>query len=734
VIEFGIFILSAVANLSLGALVFIKNPRAVTNRLFLMLAITIVVWSGVTIASVHPFLLSQLTLVRLVLCTGAFLNLSVFLTFLAFPATKLPAGSRGKVRTATLSTVLVMALTLTPFVFKDLKIEGGSATPEPNPGIALFLAQTVILLGMSLTILYKKHKVSTGALRNQLRLILIGVSSTFALIVVNNLLLVVMFDITFFVPAGPLFTLFFTGAFAYAIIKHHLFDIRRVAARGLGYALSVAFMSTVYIGAVFGISALLLGDNQSRSNSVVFYTVLALVLAISFQSIKRFFDRFSNQVFYKDAYSPEQFLDDLNRVLVARVELEPLLEETTAVITNNLKTEYCTFVIRETAYFPIRTIGTPGQHFDEELIAKIRAHIPYVHQKVVVTDYLEDDQRDLKNILSQKQIAVVARLVPTLDYVIEGIGEIVLGPKKNGDPFNDQDIQLLEIIANELVIAVQNSLRFEEIDKFNVTLQDKIDTATKQLKKTNDKLKALDETKDEFISMASHQLRTPLTSVKGYVSMVLEGDAGELNEMQRKLLDQAFISSQRMVFLIADLLNLSRLRTGKFVVETSPTNLADVIEGEVEQLKETAGARNLKLNYEKPDDFPSLMLDETKIRQVIMNFVDNAIYYTPAGGEIEIKLKQTKESVEFTVNDNGIGVPKNVQHHLFNKFYRADNARKARPDGTGLGLFMAKKVVVAQGGAIVFHSTEGKGSIFGFTFSKQKLKVPDHLPPTTKNV
>jgi signal transduction histidine kinase len=122
--------------------------------------------------------------------------------------------------------------------------------------------------------------------------------------------------------------------------------------------------------------------------------------------------------------------------------------------------------------------------------------------------------------------------------------------------------------------------------------------------------------------------------------------------------------------------------------------------------------------YDKPSVFPTLTLDETKIRQVIMNFTDNALYYTPAGGEVTISLIEKPKSIEFTVKDNGIGVPKAEQHKLFAKFYRAGNARKARPDGTGLGLFMAKKVIVASGGAILFKSKEGKGSTFGFTFPK----------------
>ena len=106
-----------------------------------------------------------------------------------------------------------------------------------------------------------------------------------------------------------------------------------------------------------------------------------------------------------------------------------------------------------------------------------------------------------------------------------------------------------------------------------------------------------------------------------------------------------------------------------------------------------------------------------------MNFIDNAIYYTPSGGKIEVSLADKPQSIEFTVTDNGIGVPKHEQHHLFTKFFRAHNAKRARPDGTGLGLFMSKKVVIAQGGAVIFNSQEGKGITFWFTFPKSDLQI-----------
>jgi signal transduction histidine kinase len=178
-----------------------------------------------------------------------------------------------------------------------------------------------------------------------------------------------------------------------------------------------------------------------------------------------------------------------------------------------------------------------------------------------------------------------------------------------------------------------------------------------------------------------------------------------------------------MVFLIADLLNVSRLQSGKFIIENKPTDLAKIIEAEVEHLQETAKNHHLTLAYKKPDKFPMLNIDENKIRQVVMNFVDNAIYYTPAGGTITVAIEANDSTVSYTVTDTGLGVPKSEQHHLFTKFYRAGNARKMRPDGTGLGLFMAKKVIVAQGGAIIFKSEEGKGSTFGFSFPRAKVEI-----------
>jgi signal transduction histidine kinase len=451
------------------------------------------------------------------------------------------------------------------------------------------------------------------------------------------------------------------------------------------------------------------------------------VAAVLFPILKKFFDRLTNRLFYRDAYDPQELLNTLNKVLVSTTNLSRLSDGITATLKASFKADYCAVILIDPKTSLVsHVVGAAEQKFSAADMKAIhsRALLTERHPLVISADDLDYSESSLKRVLVKDDIAVLAQIGRKTPGGSEGLGHLLFGPKRSGNPYSSQDLRIIETIANELVIAFQNALRFEEIENFNATLQQKVDDATRKLRRTNEKLRQLDETKDDFISMASHQLRTPLTSVKGYVSMVIDGDAGELNQMQRKLLTQAFISSQRMVYLISDLLNVSRLRTGKFVIETVPVNLANIVQEEVKQLIETAKGRNLELIYHKPDHFPLFQLDETKMRQVIMNFIDNAIYYTPSGGKIVVTLVERPQAIEFTVADNGIGVPKPEQHHLFSKFYRADNAKRARPDGTGLGLFMAKKVIMSQGGSIVFKSQEGIGSTFGFTFAKSQAKGP----------
>lgn len=722
-------VFSAVAILFAGVMAFASNTKKVTNAFFLLLSTFIALWLPANFLGSNVLITNYTkAFVQLDFTFALFIGWSMLYFANSFTQSvykRLILSSR-KFMYATLILNITFATLIISNSLFTVSLSHDELQVSIKPLFSLYVGLLLFYIGYALVILRRTYQTANSVMKAALNLVFLGLLVAAVANILTNLVFPEILNDRGAVKSlntiGYIGILFFVISIYFAITTRKLFDVRILVARSIAYSLLLITTSFMFIGLVVTVPASMFGAESLSLARQIYYTFAAVILAFGFQPLKRFFDRLTNKLFYQDAYDSQIFLDELNRQLVSTVDLNKLLQKCAILIEDNLKPTFCTFVLKETEYEKQRIIGRAQKHFIASDVAFARATLPKFDHKVIVADTLDESNSTLRSKMRKNSVAVLVRLTSAVD--VEGVGVIVLGEKKSGNMYNSQDLQVLDIIANSLVIAIDNALRFEEIQKFNVTLEQKVEDATRKLRRANDKLIALDQTKDDFISMASHQLRTPLTSVKGYLSMVLEGDTGKISPQQAKMLEQAFTSSQRMVYLIADLLNVSRLRTGKFVIETKPTNLAEVIEGEIDQLKTTAAGKNQKLTYSKPKSFPTLLFDETKIRQVIMNFTDNALHYTPNNGKIHVALDETPTTIQFTVTDNGIGIPKHEQHHLFTKFFRAGNARKARPDGTGLGLFMAKKVIIAQGGSVIFKSQEGKGSTFGFTFSKASLKVP----------
>lgn len=518
---------------------------------------------------------------------------------------------------------------------------------------------------------------------------------------------------------GPTSALLFVLATSYAIIRHHLFDIRLALFRTIAYFIAIGVLVLSFAIVVSIVTSYIVDDDISI-DSVVLFAISSVFLALFFQPFKLFIDRTFSKIFYLDIYNSQELLDRLNGILVKSSDVDKVLFKSSEFIIDNFYAQKVNiYLFGKNIYYHSDIFNID---YNNDFWGMFQKYIEQMSSKNILVDNIEYSK--IKDLLLSHNIYEVIKM----DAPDGTIGCLMIGKRNGGKNYSNTIENILFIVADQIAISIQSYLRLKEIERFNETLQRNVKEATAELQKSNEKLKSLDEAKDEFISMASHQLRTPLTSVKGYISMLLEGDAGPINNQQKTFLSQAFTSSQRMVYLISDLLNVSRLKTGKFIIEPTEVDLPQVVQLEVEQLQTTAAARGLTLKVDYPKDFPKLMLDETKIHQVIMNFIDNAIYYTPSGGSIKVVLNVTKKTAELKVIDTGIGVPKKSQHELFTKFFRADNAQKARPDGTGLGLFMAKKVIIAQGGSIIFNSTENKGSTFGFSFALSKVLPPNSNP------
>jgi len=227
--------------------------------------------------------------------------------------------------------------------------------------------------------------------------------------------------------------------------------------------------------------------------------------------------------------------------------------------------------------------------------------------------------------------------------------------------------------------------------------------------------KMVERIKTEFVSLAAHQLRTPLSAIKWTLDMLLNGDLGEITVEQKDFIGKTYQSNERMINLINDLLDVTRIEEGKYLYRPTLTDLGTIVQFVMNSCKEEVQRKKLNLEFKKPiPKLPKIILDVEKIRLVVQNLLENAIKYTPSGGKITVSLKHLKDKkeAELQVQDTGVGIPKDQQERVFTKFFRAANVMRLDTGGSGLGLFISKNIVEAHGGRIRFELEEGKGTTF----------------------
>ena len=264
-----------------------------------------------------------------------------------------------------------------------------------------------------------------------------------------------------------------------------------------------------------------------------------------------------------------------------------------------------------------------------------------------------------------------------------------------------------------------------------VSQREKIEKLALELEKTNTeletvnaKLKELDKQKTEFVSIASHQLRSPLTAIKGYSSMLLEGSFGKLSAKSREAVQIVFESSQKLVGVIEDFLNITRIELGKMKYEMSVLDMSKMVESTINELKPSISRRGLTISFSAEGGPFNILGDPSKLNQVFLNVIDNAIKYTEKG-DIAVSISRRQEGgknlIRFESKDTGVGIDADNLPKLFEKFIRADGAGKTNISGTGLGLFVAKQIVEAHNGKIWAESTgKGHGSTFVVELEEKK--------------
>ena len=317
--------------------------------------------------------------------------------------------------------------------------------------------------------------------------------------------------------------------------------------------------------------------------------------------------------------------------------------------------------------------------------------------------------------------ASVVSLPPQYEQA-QSVNTMVSGMAKSQLIFSGTVVIVFLLLVVAAVFIVVSNLRLRKLNqrlsdlvKENYEVSKILVKRDIELTEANGRLMALDASKSEFVSVAAHQLRTPITGIRWSFNALLDRELGDINGDQRKVLEDGLKSSIRMIGLIKDLLNVARIEEGRFGFHFKKQPFGGVMQGAVDRHKTAIEEKGILFFLDMQGGIQSLDIDEEKMNIALDNIFDNAIKYTSPGGTITVKVAEETGLVKVSVSDTGIGIPKNQVEKLFIKFFRADNAMRFQTSGSGLGLYVVKNIVESHGGNIGITSEENKGTTIWFT-------------------
>lgn len=403
-------------------------------------------------------------------------------------------------------------------------------------------------------------------------------------------------------------------------------------------------------------------------------------------------------------------LQEVNETLYANPIFEFDLAKIVKIILKSLSCDLCAFMffdpssaelVTRVSQSSLHTSGesAPSMPTPSERNASIQVFKEGKSQ--ILNDVCPDNNALLHTKTGQKNCSLM--LVP-LKVEKEVIGVLKLGSREKSF-FNRHHLRLAELIAARAAVVVQNAQLYEKIMR------------------SNKELERLNRVKMEFVSMVSHELRTPLTALKGFVDIVMTEEAGSLNDQQKHFLEIAHGSIDRLSILISDLLDISRIESGQMKLEFVPLSLERVLRESFETYQAATETKKIAFSLEVKKKLPEIMADELRIKQVMDNLISNAMKFTPTGGNVKIVADDMGDFVLVSVADTGIGIKKEDQGKVFEKFYQVDSSLTRQVGGTGLGLAISKSIIEVHGGRIWVESEVGKGSTFRFLLPRMRKEM-----------
>lgn len=712
-----------ISNLLLGFFSYTKNPKSATNKLFLILTLILSLWAVTNYFSIQSKTADDVFFwIKLVLTVTSPMVPVIYLLTRAFPGRTIGI-STYKLLLIIIFILVTQILSLSGMVYQGVIITNDGVTPVPAAGIFWYGVNIVGFLFLTLHTLYKKYKVFKGLEKIQLKYLILGVASTFILAAITNFVAVSLFKVTFLVALGPLFTLILVGFISYAIIKHSFLDIGLVVGRTVAYMILLLTLSAAYAGGIFLTSSFFLKE-EIRSSQAIIYLVLALFIALTFQPLKQLLEKFSDKLFYRGRYDSNQLLSTLAHIMSVNIELHALTTQILQTLLTEMRISKGAFVLKgENAKYTTISLG-----FSYQLDTTHSQLIPLLSTHGMITfDELEEGT------LKEEMRSLGISIAKVLHVKEDIIGFLILGEKASGEVYSEQDLKVLDILAPEMAVAMQNAESYEKIKKFNVILSEEVKRATQDLQHANFRLKQLDQLKDDFVSVASHELRTPMTAIRSYAWMALNRPDIPLSEKMKKYLSRTLISTERLINLVNDMLNVSRIEAGRIEIRPQVFDILALVNEIVSEVEPKADEKMVRLQVVNTTT-AKLFADPDKVHQVLLNLIGNALKFTPTDGTIAISFFTDGKVVEVLVKDSGVGISREDLSKLFRKFERLDNSyvAAATSGGTGLGLYISKSLIELMHGRIWATSEGlGKGTTFAFALPIATKEIMDQAQKFT---
>jgi len=718
---------------AIGLLVFFKNRKNVVNIFYGLFVIFMAIWSlGLAMFYFNPEISVMHFWANFLYVAGGLIAVFFFYFSLIFPSSSSPISNVKKLLIFLPNIVLFIMFFFTNLILKDVFIEDGTRGFIYGPFHFLFDLQFIVFFLWGFLNLIKKYKQEADIAKAQLKYIILGTSLGLIIAGTTNVILP-WFNNFEYLWIGPVAALIWIGFNAYAILKYRLMDIRIVIRQSVVYFFAFVSIVALSIGVHFLLNYLF---SLSAILEVIIITVLAAVL---FNYLVNQYLKVANKYFFYSFYSYQETIKGLSSKLISILDLDELTDTIVKEIMDVMKLNRAGVLLREkeTDKYEIQHIigfredngiSLVRNNFLTQRLEQTKK--PIVHEELGLQIRDIHDKKIKENLinLQSNMKRIEAELCLPLISRDKLKGVIVLGKKLSGEAYSVQDLNLLESLAIQASLAIENAQLYDQVQDFSKNLESKVSEQTKEIRQKTDHLEellkkneALSQMKTEFLRVVNHQLRTPTSIIKGMLSMLVEGSI-KGKKKKEEAIDKLYSSADRLETILDDILDAQDLIDGKPSPNLDPTDIEELINKVISPILILAKQKNIKLGFKKSaKQLPKILLDAGLIEKAIKKLVDNAVLYTEKGEVIiEAKVvedKQTqKEILEIRVKDTGVGVVDEDKQRLFKIFTRGNQAERIHQNGSGLGLYIAKEYIEAHQGRIEAESEgENKGTTFIIT-------------------